>query len=193
MYIPLLITSNYLLASTYWIHPDDSYSLSLTGTVLQNILLTEFLYLSLAIGTTTTSNFYPTTLPHEIFNILAVLLLQDIYFFYFHRLAHSHPTLKRIHHHHTQFCSFAAWHSHWLEHLLINIGSASFPFLLLPLHAYTLHFLIILMVTNVVYSHSKYNPYHIVHHTTPTVRFGTLYLIDRLLGTYHPPITHKIS
>jgi len=173
MYIPGLITISYLYNSNPCELPCDKHS---AINIFINILIAECLYASTTIVKPYT-NF-------NIKNIILFLILQDIWFYTFHKLFHSIPILYRIHKlHHSKFGPFFTWYIDWREHVLINIGSFTIPWLLFPNNPIVLVSLIIIQIYSAVDGH-KEKSQHEIHHLFNNRRYGSIYLLDRIFGTY---------
>lgn len=125
--------------------------------------------------------------------ISVFILVEEIGFYYSHRLAH-HPRLykhiHKIHHEWTAPISIIAIYAHPIEHLVSNL----FPIVLGPLimgsHIATtwLWFTLAIMSTNISHCgfHLPFLPSpeaHDFHHLKFTNNFGVLGVLDRLHGT----------
>lgn len=139
--------------------------------------------------------------------IPVVLLIQDWYFYWMHRIVHRAPFYDRIHKTHhlsTNPSAFSAFAFHPLEALL-EIAIFIVLILVMPLHVWALFTAGILSLTYNVYGHLGYeimprfiarsslgrwlntSAYHNQHHRTYKYNYGLYTVIwDRLHGTMHP-------
>lgn len=72
--------------------------------------------------------------------IAASIVLQEVWFYYFHRLAHWKPFFKHIHYKHHQYkapVALAAVYAHPVEMGLVNIPSILFGPVVLQMHLLT--------------------------------------------------------
>ena len=123
----------------------------------------------------------------------------DVYFYSLHRLCHLNPVLWEIHkYHHTGNTSAVkALDAHYIEHLVINLGSVWFGVFLLQqieiiINIYVLYIWIILTTINTCINHTvnlNTTRKHILHHKFLTCNYGVgFYLMDRLCNTYRKSI-----
>lgn len=122
-----------------------------------------------------------------------IIAVEEVLFFYSHRLLHLQPFYRLIHaRHHTFPAPFglAAVYAHPLEHLLSNLFPISLGPLLVDAHPLLTLAWTALALCNTVASHSGYaipglaSPYfHDLHHREPGSCFGVIGLLDALHGT----------
>lgn len=116
-------------------------------------------------------------------NILLFYLMQDVYFYCVHKYI-FHGILWRLHAmHHQCITSYAAWYGHSIEHIVLNIGSVVVPAWLFPTTPFVFMLIIIQQIYTSVNGHSAHSP-HSIHHANNNKRFGSIYLIDRLRGSF---------
>lgn len=130
-----------------------------------------------------------------IISIITSILCADIWFYTFHRLFHSNKYLYKkihsIHHKYTEPFALAAIDCHYIEHIIINIGSVIIgPLVLLHFGILSLKFIklfSVLVSISSTTSHSGYkifSKYHFNHHLYLTSNYGIISnFSDRLCGT----------
>jgi sterol desaturase/sphingolipid hydroxylase (fatty acid hydroxylase superfamily) len=145
--------------------------------------------------------------PLVILTFAGLLLLNDFWFYSWHRLLH-HPKLFRhihsVHHKSVDVNPFSSYSFHWFEGLVL--GAWILPVVLLvPIYLPVLGALQALGLVNNVMSHLGYEflprwllsvpglrwintaTFHSLHHTSPRGNYGLMFrLWDRLLGTEIP-------
>jgi sterol desaturase/sphingolipid hydroxylase (fatty acid hydroxylase superfamily) len=144
--------------------------------VLKNLLITELAFLFI-------SAYY--VFPNEMnyFNILFMMLTQDVYFYTTHRLFHTKYLYKYHKTHHTGLHPLYAWHAEHIDHIIVNLGSIAVPFMIFPNPGYILTLIALLEIYTSVNGHTG-KTVHTEHHTDSNKRYGSLYILDRILGTY---------
>lgn len=143
--------------------------------ILINILITEIL----AIYAFWYSNLFSE---FSSINLTMFFLTQDIYFYSIHRLLHAYA--YRVHAvHHEIFGPLFAWNTTLLDHILLNVMSVAVPFYFFPNTKMVLLLIITLEIYTSVNGHTYNSPHH-THHKNLRKRFGSIYLVDRLLGSY---------
>lgn len=120
-------------------------------------------------------------------------LVEEIGFYYTHRLSH-HPALykhfHKIHHEWTASISIIAVYSHPVEHIISNVMPVFLGPLLMGSHIATFWIWIMIAQASTLNSHCGYHlPFlpspeaHDYHHLKFTNNFGVLGVLDRLHGT----------
>ncbi|MEM6535188.1 MAG: sterol desaturase family protein [Pseudomonadota bacterium] len=139
--------------------------------------------------------------------IPVILLIQDFYFYWMHRISHRPGIYERVHKTHhlsTNPSAFSAFAFHPLEALL-EIGIFFILVLIIPLHTVGLLTAGLISLAYNVYGHLGYeimprfvarsalgywfnkSAYHNQHHRTYKYNYGLYTVIwDRLHGTLHP-------
>jgi len=130
----------------------------------------------------------------DLLKIPLYLIINDIYFYFFHYLMHS----KLLYHFHKQHHKVAmsvspsALDSGMLEHIFVNIGSIISPYLILGGSKVLFLLVIISFTLNTCIIHSGYKRKditHDIHHQLLKYNYGTkLGLMDRFFGTYRNSI-----
>eukprot|EP00914_Ancora_sagittata_P028480 GHVO01056201.1.p1 GENE.GHVO01056201.1~~GHVO01056201.1.p1 ORF type:complete len:262 (-),score=21.74 GHVO01056201.1:208-993(-) len=128
-----------------------------------------------------------------LFHIAMCTLIEEVFFYYGHRLFHQPMFYKRIHKMHHEWTApigITALYAHPVEHVLCNLLPPALGPILLGSHvaAAWIWFAIALLSTTV--SHSGYHlPFlpspeaHDFHHAKFVNNFGVLGVLDRLHGT----------
>ena len=139
--------------------------------------------------------------------IPVILLIQDWYFYWMHRMVHKAPFYDRIHKTHhlsTNPSAFAAFAFHPFEALL-EIAIFVVLIVIMPIHVIALMIAVLMSLAYNVYGHLGYeimprfvahsplgywlnkSAYHNQHHRTYRYNYGLYTVIwDRLHGTLHP-------
>jgi hypothetical protein len=175
MYIPSLVTLWYLYLSVK--KTDNDYvpnDLELLQ-VSVNLFITEILYYLVDACVYTYTDF-------NIFNLVMFFITQDIYFYTVHYLMHNY--LYIFHNkHHTKYGPFYAWHTTSIDHVFLNLLSFGIPFYLFSNSSSVFIFLILLELYTSINGHTKKSK-HSIHHKYTSRRLGSIYIIDKMLGTY---------
>jgi hypothetical protein len=176
MYIPGLITFWYLYVS---VKKSDKTFLPSNLEIVEvfiNLLITELLYY------VSNTHFY-TYINFSIFNLIMFFIAQDIYFYSIHYIMHNY--LYLLHHkHHMKYGSFYAWYATIPDHVFLNLFSFGIPFYIFNNSRTVFVLLIILQIYTSVNGHTKNSP-HSIHHKYVNKRLGSIYLVDRLLGSFN--------
>ena len=175
MYIPLLITSLYLYVSVKKSDSSFTPSFSELWQVCINLLITELLYY-------VADSYIYTYINFSFTNLIMFFISQDIYFYFMHYLFHNHLYIFHIKHH-TEYGPFYAWHATIPDHIFLNLFSFGIPFYLFNNSSLVFVLLVILQIYTSINGHTKKSP-HSIHHKNVKKRLGSIYLVDRLLGTY---------
>ena len=128
-----------------------------------------------------------------VFHLVMFLLVEEVCFYYSHRLFHSPYFYKRfhkIHHEWTAPIAMAAIYAHPLEHILSNLLPVAAGPLLMGSHIVTMWIWFAVALVNTCYSHSGYHfpftlptQFHDYHHLKFSNNFGVLGVLDYLHGT----------
>lgn len=179
LYIPGIIFMTYFYVSVKKSDlPDDSPMLVDTiNTVIFNVLTTELLYF---IGYLYDPFIYVSL---SATNLILFFIAQDIYFYLVHKYVFHGPLWFMHHNHHLYITSYLAWYCNIVEHLLLNVGSVVFAFWLFPNTRWIFVLIICLQTYTSVNGHTTTSP-HSVHHRFPNKRYGSIYLLDRMLNSF---------
>lgn len=145
--------------------------------VLINVLIAELLFWS---GTSV------MTFPDEFsgWNLVYFLLAQDVWMYTIHRMFHKIPYLYQFHRlHHSEYAPVYAWLAHPIDHIFINLASVGIPFMLFSNPYWTMVLLCMAQCRSSVTGHDNGTPHH-MHHRDHTKQLGSIYLLDRILGSY---------
>ncbi|KAK7063133.1 Fatty acid hydroxylase domain-containing protein 2 [Halocaridina rubra] len=131
--------------------------------------------------------------PKVIFQLVICVLVQEVAFYYFHRLFHHRRLYKYIHkmHHEWQSpISITAAYCHPAEHLVVNLTPLFLGPLIVGMHVAGFWLWGVIGVLQTLNSHSGYHlPFlfspeaHDYHHLKFDQNYGTLGLLDFLHGT----------
>lgn len=126
-------------------------------------------------------------------------IVEDLLSYCLHRFFHIEPFYRWIHKKHHKFTNpnaFFAIYAHPLEHIIVNLGPALLPQVLVANYYYTIFWMVSVSV-NTTLTHSGYGNYaviHDLHHERFNVNFAFGYMIlDRVFGTYVPNRTIKVK
>lgn len=120
----------------------------------------------------------------SVLNLVGFVILQDAWFYATHRMLHSNSFLYQFHKlHHTVYSPVYAWLAHPIDHIVVNLGSVAVPFMICDNPYWVLVLLCALECHTSVTGHADGTPHH-THHKNVTKRLGSIYLFDRLLGSY---------
>lgn len=128
-----------------------------------------------------------------LFEIAIFTLVEEVGFYYSHRLFH-HPRIYRhihkIHHEWTAPIGLVAIYAHPLEHLVSNLGPIILGPLIMGSHIATAWMWFALALMTTINTHSGYHfplmpspEAHDFHHLKFTQNYGVLGVLDRLHGT----------
>ncbi len=180
-YFPGLITLVYAYLAVkktdYQDNAEPAYTL--LQNVACNLLITELVFL---LGW-----MFDLLVCHDCgFSLLRLIMfyiLQDIYFYSVHRFLFHGPLWNWHSYHHAYITSVAAWYGHPIEHLVLNLGSIIVPYWVFSNPSWVLFVIILQQIYTSVNGHTKTSP-HSIHHLRNNMRFGSIYLIDRLMGSF---------
>lgn len=139
--------------------------------------------------------------PHILFVCLVSMVIEDIYFYFVHRLLHHgmwYKYIHKIHHDHAAPFGIAAEYAHPVETLILGVGSVIGP-LLLTRHLFVLWAYLFVRVFQTVEAHSGYHfpwspanfiplyggpVFHDFHHETFKGNYASTFIwVDWLFGT----------
>eukprot|EP00735_Rhodelphis_limneticus_P003956 TRINITY_DN1549_c0_g1::TRINITY_DN1549_c0_g1_i1::g.28148::m.28148 TRINITY_DN1549_c0_g1::TRINITY_DN1549_c0_g1_i1::g.28148 ORF type:complete len:319 (+),score=38.93,sp/Q9GKT2/FXDC2_MACFA/44.24/1e-83,FA_hydroxylase/PF04116.8/5.1e+02,FA_hydroxylase/PF04116.8/9.7e-17,FA_hydroxylase/PF04116.8/1.5e+04 TRINITY_DN1549_c0_g1_i1:64-957(+) len=137
---------------------------------------------------------YPLPSLFEVaYNFAGFLLVEEIGFYYSHRLFHAPFFYKRIHkiHHEWQApISITAIYAHPLEHFIANLAPVFMGPLVMGSHMSVAWLWYTIAVMNTLNSHSGYHfpgfpspEYHDYHHLKFNTNYGVLGILDSFHGT----------
>lgn len=128
-----------------------------------------------------------------LFEIAVFTMIEEIGFYYSHRLFHHPAIYKYVHKQHHEWTApigIVAIYAHPLEHIVSNLGPISAGPLIMGSHLATTWLWFSIALTSTIISHSGYHlPFlpspeaHDFHHLKFTNNFGVLGVLDRLHGT----------
>ena len=170
----MFVTIWYLYLSNQLTKSTKQIDLEGTVLVIKNVVIADLLFLAML----TLYNFGEFNL----LNIIWLLLAQEVWFYTTHRIAHKY---FYEHHkiHHGILHPLYAWKACHAEHLIVNLGSFGVPFLMFPNNIYVFCGLVALQIYTSINGHTG-NTEHALHHYDMTKRFGSIYILDRLFGSY---------
>lgn len=198
----VLLALDYLLPSQYKIQPQQKRStISLNWQEICWMIGKNVYLISLPIGFVFLQFVYTLdpldwSLPRVCFDQLVRLascvLIQEVAFYYIHRLMHQPTFYPRVHKFHHQVISPNALDTLYvdpIEHVLLNLMPVLISPWLTGLQGQSLYMWFALVTISSTVSHSgltwfgRASRFHDQHHKTPNVNFGVLGLLDRLHST----------
>jgi sterol desaturase/sphingolipid hydroxylase (fatty acid hydroxylase superfamily) len=161
-------------------------------TVINWFIGRPFAYFMLHL-VTNNQNFQLESILMVLFKYFIIILLYEIWFYYFHRFLHNKTVYKYVHKYHHIPKIPTVWATYCI-HPLETIGHGLFFSILqffCQLHPIYLMILDVIIITNETNSHSGYlrkylpNPeYHDMHHQLVTCNYGLSDYLDKFHGTY---------
>lgn len=132
-----------------------------------------------------------------LFHIVAMILLQDLFFFLNHWFMHRNKFLYRhvhsIHHQYRESLAIATHYVHWVEHIIGNLFPVFIGAMILLPHPFVILFWILLIVVNALHNHSgfafpylSYSVHHDWHHYYVNSSYSSIGLMDKVFGTDKP-------
>ncbi|KAF4523702.1 hypothetical protein B566_EDAN011566 [Ephemera danica] len=128
-----------------------------------------------------------------LFELLCLILLEEIGFYYTHRLMHHRLLYRHMHKQHHEWTSpisITAIYSHPVEHVVSNLAPIFLAVVVMGSHVATAWLWFLLATINTLNDHSGYHlpflsspEYHDYHHLKFHQCYGVLGLLDRLHGT----------
>lgn len=145
--------------------------------VLINIFIAEMLFW-LGTYTLTFSESF------SVMRLIGFFIIQDLWFYSTHIIFHHVPYLYQFHKiHHSAYAPVYAWLAHPVDHIVIHLGSVAVPFMICNNPYWVLCLLCISQCRSSVTGHDENTPHH-VHHIDMTKQMGSIYLFDRMFGSY---------
>jgi len=140
------------------------------------------------------------------FSVVALVVLQDTYFYWTHRAMHHRWLFKRVHRVHHLSHNPSPWAAYAFApgEALVQAAYVPLVALVLPVHTIALFVFLAFMMVRNVFGHlgvemlprgftsswlrfSTTTTHHALHHQRPSVNYGLYFTFwDRLMGTTHP-------
>ncbi|EDV92454.1 fatty acid hydroxylase domain-containing protein 2 [Drosophila grimshawi] len=132
-------------------------------------------------------------------DFVAFVVLEEIMFYYVHRLLHHKAIYKYVHKkHHEWTAPHAAMtlYAHPIEHVVANLLPVGVSISILGAHVLFAWVTISLAVINSITDHTGYSfpwsgvsvRFHDYHHAKFNYNYGVTGWLDKLHGTYRPPV-----
>ncbi|XP_006815583.1 fatty acid hydroxylase domain-containing protein 2-like [Saccoglossus kowalevskii] len=133
------------------------------------------------------------TLPRILFDLIAAIICEEIFFYYSHRLFHHPYIYKRVHKKHHEWTApigLVAVYAHPIEHVLCNIIPVFSGSLIFGSHLLSVWLWLFVAMWGTTIHHSGYHfplllssEFHDFHHLKFNYCFGLLGVLDYLHGT----------
>ncbi|KAH8271122.1 hypothetical protein KR018_000683 [Drosophila ironensis] len=128
-------------------------------------------------------------------DVVAFVILEEIMFYYAHRLLHHRALYKYVHKkHHEWTAPIAAitLYAHPVEHIVANLLPVALSIAILGTHVALAWFIFALAIVNSMSDHTGYSfpwsansvRFHDYHHAKFNYNYGVLGILDKLHGTY---------
>jgi len=136
-------------------------------------------------------------------DLALIVIIEEILFYYSHRLLHLPYFYRRVHKKHHEFTSpvaLAAAYAHWFEMIVSNLIPTSFGAYLIQTHMLTFWCWMVLAIVGTQVHHCGFrfpwipfwdhNPnFHDMHHQKFECNYGLLGILDKLHSTsFHPAL-----
>ncbi|XP_030378254.1 fatty acid hydroxylase domain-containing protein 2 [Scaptodrosophila lebanonensis] len=140
------------------------------------------------------------TFGRALFDFACFVVLEEIMFYYSHRLLHHKAIYKYVHKKHHEWTSPVAamtLYAHPVEHIVANLIPVGFSLALLRSHIAVAWMVFALAIMNSMNDHAGYSfpwsggsvRFHDYHHAKFNYNYGVTGWLDKLHGTYRVP--HK--
>lgn len=125
-----------------------------------------------------------------IFQLIELVVLEDIFFYTFHRLLHHPRFYRRYHSQHHVFrepYALVAIYASGVEHFLSNLLPVYLSAYIVGLSWQWCMAWFCIATANAAIAHSGYvlGKFHNLHHLRGNVNYGILGMMDRTFGTFH--------
>ncbi len=176
-YIPGMISAVYLAVSNkYQSTPVDSHAIRL---VTFNLILTEIIHLFIVLY----QPFVPIgILGNELIKLIPFILIQESYYCIVHQLLHRHSMYQTHYIYHMYDDAYYAFHLHYIEHLILNIGSFMLAMYFVNLSEIMYNLLVVGQLYLIIYKHATMS-FYARHH-----QFGVYGIMDRAIEFIHEKI-----
>ncbi|KAH8367633.1 hypothetical protein KR084_000476 [Drosophila pseudotakahashii] len=135
-------------------------------------------------------------------DLAVFVVLEEIMFYYAHRLLHHRSVYKYVHKkHHEWTAPIAAitLYAHPVEHVVANLLPVATSIAILGTHVALAYVIFALAIVNSMSDHTGYSfpwsagsvRFHDYHHAKFNYNYGVLGLLDKLHGTYRTPADQK--
>lgn len=132
-----------------------------------------------------------------VFQLVVMILLQDLFFYINHLGMHRVPFLYKhvhsVHHRYRESIAIATHYVHWVEHLIGNLFPVFIGAMILLPHPFVVMFWILMIVVNALHNHSgfafpylSYSVHHDWHHFYVNSSYSSIGLMDKIFGTDGP-------